>query len=221
MLASLIRRCLLHRRMRSRVPLHSIPLTANHRWLRLQWAHEHRAWQADWHQFALSDESRFNLWDHEGRIRVRHCVGEHCLPECVIERHSSLTPRVMVWGAISYDGQSNLLRIQSNLSSNRYFREVLQPEGVPFLQCIPGAILASIFARPHVAKTFRDFCSAQHMQLLPRPTYLPDLSPIKHVLDMVGRRLSRDSHPVVSRRTFAAYTSNLEFSSYSRHSKSV
>ncbi|GFW29687.1 transposable element Tcb2 transposase [Trichonephila clavipes] len=27
-----------------------IPLTANHRWLRLQWAHEHRARQADWHQ---------------------------------------------------------------------------------------------------------------------------------------------------------------------------
>ncbi|PRD32856.1 UNVERIFIED_CONTAM: hypothetical protein NCL1_19210 [Trichonephila clavipes] len=26
------------------------PLTENHRWLRLQWAHEHRAWQADWHQ---------------------------------------------------------------------------------------------------------------------------------------------------------------------------
>ncbi|GFT36705.1 transposable element Tcb2 transposase [Trichonephila clavipes] len=43
MLASSIRRCLLYRGLRSRVSLHMIPHTANHSWLRLQWAHEHRA----------------------------------------------------------------------------------------------------------------------------------------------------------------------------------
>ncbi|GFV08461.1 uncharacterized protein TNCV_2936771 [Trichonephila clavipes] len=48
------------------------PLTANHRRLSLQWAHERRARQADWHQVVFSDESRFNLWDYDGRIRVRH-----------------------------------------------------------------------------------------------------------------------------------------------------
>ncbi|GFX98914.1 uncharacterized protein TNCV_1504901 [Trichonephila clavipes] len=42
------------------------------------------------------EESRFNLQDHDGRIRVRRCAGERCLPECVIERHSGLTPGVMV-----------------------------------------------------------------------------------------------------------------------------
>ncbi|GFV41216.1 transposable element Tcb2 transposase [Trichonephila clavipes] len=72
--ASSIRRRLLHRGLRARVPLYRIPLRANHR--RLQWAHEHRAWQADWHHFVFSDESRFNLWDHDGRIRVRRYTGE-------------------------------------------------------------------------------------------------------------------------------------------------
>ncbi|GFW92818.1 uncharacterized protein TNCV_1736111 [Trichonephila clavipes] len=57
-----------------------------------------------------TDESRFNLWDHDGRIRVRHKADERCLPECVIKRHSGQTPRVMVWGAISYHGRSNLRR---------------------------------------------------------------------------------------------------------------
>ncbi|GFU36393.1 transposable element Tcb2 transposase [Trichonephila clavipes] len=33
--------------------------------------------------------------DHDSRIRVRYYAGERCLPECVIERHSDLTPRVM------------------------------------------------------------------------------------------------------------------------------
>ncbi|GFV53751.1 uncharacterized protein TNCV_4505341 [Trichonephila clavipes] len=41
-----------------------------------------------------------NLWDHDGRIRVRRYAGERCLSECVIERHSGLTPEVIVWGAI-------------------------------------------------------------------------------------------------------------------------
>ncbi|GFY00333.1 transposable element Tcb2 transposase [Trichonephila clavipes] len=50
------------------------------------------AWQADWHQVVFSDESRFNLWDHDVRIRFTRYVGERYHPECVIERNSSRTP---------------------------------------------------------------------------------------------------------------------------------
>ncbi|GFV27732.1 transposable element Tcb2 transposase [Trichonephila clavipes] len=60
MSTSSIRRRLLHRGLRARVHLYRIPLTANHRRLRLQLAHGHRAWQADWPQVVFSDESRFN-----------------------------------------------------------------------------------------------------------------------------------------------------------------
>ncbi|GFW01751.1 transposable element Tc1 transposase [Trichonephila clavipes] len=110
---SSIRRRLLHRGLHARVPLYRILLAANHRWLRLQWAHEHRAWQADRQQIVFSDESRFNLWDHDGRLRVRRSAGERCLPECVIERQSGLTHGVMVWGAISHQERSNFLRIEA------------------------------------------------------------------------------------------------------------
>ncbi|GFW31552.1 transposable element Tc1 transposase [Trichonephila clavipes] len=85
-------------------PPHCKPST-----LRLQWAHEPRVWQADCHQVVFSDESRFNLWDHYGRIRVRRSAGERCLPECVMERHGGLTPEIMVWGEILHHGRSNLL----------------------------------------------------------------------------------------------------------------
>ncbi|GFW14599.1 transposable element Tcb1 transposase [Trichonephila clavipes] len=64
--------------------LYRITLTANHRWLRLQWAHEHRAWQADWHQDVFSNESRISLWDPDGCIRFRRYAGECCLLKCVI-----------------------------------------------------------------------------------------------------------------------------------------
>ncbi|GFV90769.1 transposable element Tcb1 transposase [Trichonephila clavipes] len=67
--------------------------------LSLQWAHDHRAWQADWPQVVFSDESRFCFWYHDGCIRVRRYAGERCLPECVFERHSGLTLGVTGWGA--------------------------------------------------------------------------------------------------------------------------
>ncbi|GFU66249.1 transposable element Tcb2 transposase [Trichonephila clavipes] len=94
MSASSIRRRMLHRGLSARVSLYRIPLTTNHRRLCLQWAHESRACQADWHQVVFSNESRFNLGDHDGRIRVGRYAGERCLPECVIERHSYLHPEL-------------------------------------------------------------------------------------------------------------------------------
>ncbi|GFX56817.1 hypothetical protein TNCV_495651 [Trichonephila clavipes] len=55
-------------------------------------------------------------------------------------------------------------------------------------------------ARPHVAKTVRDdFCSSQHLQLLPSPAYSRDMSPIEHVWDLVGRLLARDPRPAASK----------------------
>ncbi|GFU27996.1 transposable element Tc1 transposase [Trichonephila clavipes] len=169
--ASSIRRRLLQRGLRARIPLCRIPLTQNHRRLRLHWANVHRNWRADWLQVVFSDESRFNLWHHDGRIRVRRYAGERHIPECIIERHSRRTPGVMVWGAIAYHGRSQLLRIVGNLNSTQYINEVLQPQAIPFLQGLPGAVFQQDNARPHVAKTVKSYLDSQQVQLLPWPAY--------------------------------------------------
>ncbi|GFX29746.1 transposable element Tcb2 transposase [Trichonephila clavipes] len=54
-------------------------------------------------------------------------------------------------------------------------------------------------ARPHVAKMVRDFCSAQHMQILPWPAYSPYIPPIEHVWDLVDTRLARDPRLAASK----------------------
>ncbi|GFX49454.1 transposable element Tc1 transposase [Trichonephila clavipes] len=102
--ASSIRRRLLQRGLCARIPLYMIPLTQNHRRLRLHWANVHRSWCADWQKVVFSDTSHFNLWHHDGRIRVRLYAGERRIPECIKERHKGRTPGVMVWGAIAYHG---------------------------------------------------------------------------------------------------------------------
>ncbi|GFY02561.1 transposable element Tcb1 transposase [Trichonephila clavipes] len=69
----------------------------------------------------------------------------------------------------------------------------------PSFKGIPGAIFQQDNAQPHVAKTVQDFCSAQHMQLLPWSAYSPNMSPVEHVWDLVCRRLARDLHPAASK----------------------
>ncbi|GFY36377.1 transposable element Tc3 transposase [Trichonephila clavipes] len=148
--------------------------------------------------FVFSDETRFNLWHHDGRIGVRRYAGERHIPECIIERHSRRTPGVMVWGAIAYHGRSQLLRIVGNLNSTRYINEVLQPRAIPFLQGSSGAVFQQDNARPHVAKTVKSYLDSKQVQLLPWPAYSPDMSSIEHVWDIVGGRFARDLRPVVS-----------------------
>ncbi|GFW01021.1 transposable element Tcb1 transposase [Trichonephila clavipes] len=184
--------------------------TASSRQLTAQWstgflsrkpiaeANVHRSWRADWQHVVFSDESRSNLCHHDGRIRVRRYAGERHIPECIIERHSGRTPGVMVLGAISYHGRSQLLRIVGNLNITRYIHEVLQPQAIPFLQGLPEAVFQQDNARPYVAKTFISYLDSQQGQLLPWPAYSPDMSTIEHVWDIVGRRLARDLRPVAS-----------------------
>ncbi|GFT07318.1 uncharacterized protein TNCV_1417211 [Trichonephila clavipes] len=81
--------------------------------------------------------------------------------------------------------------------SNKWLEELLQRS--KSRSGIPGAILQQDNARPHVAKIVRDFCSAQHMQLLPWPAYSPDMSPIERVWVLVDRRLAREPRPAASK----------------------
>ncbi|GFW45021.1 transposable element Tcb2 transposase [Trichonephila clavipes] len=80
----------------------------------------------------------------------------------------------------------------------RYIKEVLQPQAIPFLEGLPGAVFQQDNVRPHVAKTVKSYLHSQQVQLLPWPAYSPDMSPIEHVWDIVGQRLARDLRPVAS-----------------------
>ena len=87
--------------------------------------------------------------------------------------------------------RSRILRIEGNLNSNRYIREVLQSEVLPPLQATPHAIFQQDNARPHVARIVQAFLQRRRVSLLPWPARSPDMSLIELVWDMVDRRLIR------------------------------
>lgn len=193
---STVRRRLLQAGLVARMPLRRLPLSRHHKLLRLQWARDHRHWGAEWRNVVFSDESRFNVSYNDGRIRVRRYRGERNAEGCIVERHSGQTPGVMVWGAISYNTRSPLLRIEGTLNSNRYLTEVVEPVVLPLLQTSPQATFQQDNARPHVARIVQAFFEERQVPLLPWPARSPDMSPIEHVWDMVGRHLVRHGPPV-------------------------
>ncbi|UYV65749.1 RBM47 [Cordylochernes scorpioides] len=86
--------------------------------------------------------------------------GERSNPAAIVERPTVRQRGIMVWGAIAYDSRSPLLRIQGTMTAQRYVDDVLRPVTLPYLQ-----------------------------GMLPWPPCSPDLSPIEHVWDIIGRRL--------------------------------
>ncbi|UYV84233.1 Transposase, partial [Cordylochernes scorpioides] len=141
----------------------------------------------EWHRVVFSDESRFCLSSDSRRVRVWRRRGERSNPAAIVERPTMRQRGIMVWGAIAYDSRSPLLRIQGTMTAQRYVDYVLRPVTLPYLQGVPNALYQQDNARPHTARISQQ--ALQDVQMLPWPPYSPDLSPIEHVWDIIGRRL--------------------------------
>ncbi|UYV76907.1 K02A2.6-like [Cordylochernes scorpioides] len=168
-------------------PLRRLPLTPPNRRQRLEWCRARSTWMTEWHRVVFSDESRFCLSSDSRRVRVWRRHGERPNPAAILERPTVRQRGIMVWGAIAYDSRTPLLRIQGTMTAQRYFDDVLRPVTLPYLQGVHNALYQQDNARPHTARISQQ--ALQDVQMLPWPPYSPDLSPIEHVWDIIGRRL--------------------------------
>ncbi|UYV81071.1 hypothetical protein LAZ67_19002692 [Cordylochernes scorpioides] len=168
-------------------PLRRLPLTPPNRRQRLEWCRARSTWMTEWHRAVFSDESRFCLSSDSRRVRVWRRRGERSNPAAIMERPTVRQRGIMVWSAIAYNSRSPLLRIQGTMTAQRYVDDVLGPVTLPYLQGVPNALYQQDNARPHTARISQQ--ALQDVQMLPWPPYSPDLSPIEHVWDIIGRRL--------------------------------
>ena len=95
----------------------------------------------------------------------------------------------MVWGGIMGRRKTNLIVVQGNLKAQGYINQILQPEAGPFLQRHGPAILMHDNAKPHVARICRQFLNRNNVNALPWPAVSPDMNPIEHILDYLGRKV--------------------------------
>ena len=171
--------------------------TANHRRLRLEWAQRWRNLTvAHWQHVIFGDESRFQLYPVDGRLRVRRLTGEHFRPGCQAHRVQAGGGSVHVWGAFHNSAKSPLVLPHGYLTGVLY-RGILQNTLVPFARHYFGDNYRyqDDNATPHRARVVLDFLQQGNVTTMEQPPRSPDCNPIEHLWDELGRAISSMDNP--------------------------
>ena len=172
-------------------------LTANHRRLRLEWAQRWRNLTvAHWQHVIFGDESRFQLYPVDGRLRVRRLPGERFRPGCQAHRVQAGGGSVHVWGAFHNSAKSPLVLPDGYLTGVLY-RGILQNTLVPFARHYFGDNYRyqDDNATPHRARVVLDFLQQGNVTKMEQPPRSPDCNPIEHLWDELGRAISSMDNP--------------------------
>ncbi|GFV96995.1 transposable element Tcb1 transposase [Trichonephila clavipes] len=103
----------------------------------------------------------------------------------------------MVWGGISIGGRTDLHTIRNGtLTGRRYADEILRPHVIPYAGAIGDSfVFQDDNARPHRARLVENMLEAETIQRMEWPECSPDLNPIEHVWDMLGRCIAARPRP--------------------------
>ena len=168
-----------------------------HRNTRLAWVRARHRWRLHtWQHIIFSDESRFSLRFSDGRYRVYRSSGERFTDQCVYESDRFGGGSVMVWAGICHDGRTQPKIVQGKLNAVKYRDVILDPTVLPFLQQRNfDNIFQHDIARCHVGRVCQDFLNQNHIRVLHWPALAPNLSPIEHLWDELGRRVPPSKPP--------------------------
>ncbi|GFW99516.1 transposable element Tc1 transposase [Trichonephila clavipes] len=187
----------------ARRPVRCVPLTPAHRRRRSLWYREHRNWRDnEWGRVLFTDESRFSLSSDSHRILIWRERGSRNHPPNIIERDRYGGRGVLVWGGIMLCSRTDLHIFDAgSLNGTRYCNEIL----LPYVRLFRGAMGLQLLFMDDNAPCHRTVASEQlleseDIERMDWPARSPDLNPIEHVWDFLGRRLAARTLPPVTIR---------------------
>jgi hypothetical protein len=95
----------------------------------------------------------------------------------------------------------------SNLTGDQYIKDVLQPVVVPNFDNHPPAtrpVYMDDNARPHRSRAVTAYLQSEAVTYVHWPAMSPDLNPIDHIWDILGRRIQVREPPVQNIRQLEA-----------------
>ncbi|KFM57474.1 Transposable element Tcb1 transposase, partial [Stegodyphus mimosarum] len=179
----------------ARRPVRCVPLTATHCRLRLAWSREHALWTPQqWACVMFSDESRFSLQSDSRRTFIWRAPGTRYQQENIIERYGGAG--VLVWGGIILGSRTDL-HVQIGTMTSQIYRDVILEQHVRLFRGAMGAqfVFMDDNARPHRANIVSECLQSEDITRMDWPAFSPDLNPVEHVWDMLGRRVAARQPP--------------------------
>ncbi|GBM62442.1 Transposable element Tcb2 transposase [Araneus ventricosus] len=177
----------------ARRPAVCVPLTSTNRKVRLAGCREHRDRSMDqWATVLSTDESRFSLNIDSRRTFIWREPGTRYLPSNAREIDHYGGGGLMVWAGIMLDGRTPLHVFErGSVTGVRYRDEILEPYVRLFRGAVgPEFILIDDNARPHRALLVDEFLESEDIHRMDWTARSPDLNPIEHVWDALGRAIA-------------------------------
>ncbi|GFV67143.1 transposable element Tcb2 transposase [Trichonephila clavipes] len=180
-----------------------VRLTPSHRRRRSLWYREHRNWRDnEWGRVLFTDESKFSLSSDSHRILIWRERGSRNHPSNIIERDRYGVRCVLVWGGIMLGSRTDLHIFDAgSVNGTRYCNEIL----LPYVRLFRGAMCLQFLFMDDNAPCHRTVAAEQllesgDIERMDWPARSPDLNPIEHVWDFLGRRLAARTLPPVTIR---------------------
>ncbi|GFT21037.1 transposable element Tcb1 transposase [Trichonephila clavipes] len=139
----------------------------------------------------------FSVHPDNRRIFIWRDRGSRNNPAFVHESVRFGSGGVLVYGGISIDGRTDLYIIRDGpLTARRYREEILRPIVVPYAAAIgDDYILMDDNCRPHRANLLEDFLFEKGIVRMEWPACSPDMNPIDHAWDALGKRVAGRQPP--------------------------
>ncbi|GFY08092.1 transposable element Tcb2 transposase [Trichonephila clavipes] len=151
--------------------------------------------------YARRPTSHFSVHPDNRRIFIWRDRGNRSNPAFVHESVRFGGGGVLVYGCISIDGRTHthtdlyIIRDEP-LTARRYRDEILRPIVAPYAAAIgDDFILMDDNCRPHRTNLVEDFLFEEGIVRMEWPACSPDVNPIEHVWDALGRRVAGRQPP--------------------------
>ncbi|KFM75006.1 Transposable element Tc3 transposase, partial [Stegodyphus mimosarum] len=144
----------------------------------------------------FSDESRFSLQSDSRRTFIWRAPGTRYHQENIIERHRYGGAGVLVWGGIILGSRTDL-HVQIGTMTSQIYRDVILEQHVDLFRSAMSAqfVFMDDNARSHRANIVSECLQSEDITRMDWPAFSPNLNPVEHVWDMLGRRVAARQPP--------------------------